>query len=86
MLGVELVAERATKRPFPVETRTSHRVGEATLERGLVSYPGQGTVDGVIGDHLLCTPPLTITKSQIDELIEILDASLHSVERDLGLV
>lgn len=86
MLGVELVADRQSKRPFPVEKRASYRVGEATLERGLVSYPGQGTVDGVIGDHLLCTPPLIITKPQVDELIEILDDSLHSVERDLGVL
>ena len=86
MLGVELVADRDTKMPFPVEVKASKRVGDATLERGLVSYPGQGTVDGVVGDHLLCTPPLVITKPQIDELIEILDASLHSVERDLRMV
>jgi adenosylmethionine-8-amino-7-oxononanoate aminotransferase len=51
-----------------------------------VSYPGQGTVDGVIGDHMLYTPPLIITKPQIDEMADILDASLRSVERDLGIV
>jgi adenosylmethionine-8-amino-7-oxononanoate aminotransferase len=86
MLGIELVADRETKRPFPVETRAGTRVGNATFERGLVSYPGQGTVDGVIGDHLLYTPPLIITKPQIDEMADILDASLRSVERDLGIV
>ena len=53
---------------------------------GLVSYPGQGTVDGVVGDHLLCTPPLIITKAQIDEMIAILDDSVRSVERDLRMV
>jgi adenosylmethionine-8-amino-7-oxononanoate aminotransferase len=86
MLGVELVADRETKMPFPVEVKASKRVADATFERGLVSYPGQGTVDGVVGDHLLYTPPLTITKAQIDELIEMLDDSLRSVERDLRLV
>lgn len=86
MLGIELVADRATKKPFPVEIKASKRVGDATFERGLVSYPGQGTVDGVVGDHLLYTPPLIITREQIDEMIAILDDSLHSVERDLQLV
>ena len=86
MLGVELVADRETKQPFPVDMHVSKRVGDATFERGMVSYPGQGTVDGVVGDHLLYTPPLVITKPQIDEMIEILDASLTAVERDLGLV
>lgn len=85
MLGVELVADRETKRPFPVEARVSKRVGDATFERGMVSYPGQGTADGVVGDHLLYTPPLIITKPQIDEMIEILDASLGAVERELGI-
>jgi hypothetical protein len=46
------------------------------MARGLVSYPLVGTVDGVEGDHVLYTPPLTITRGQVDELIAILDASL----------
>jgi adenosylmethionine-8-amino-7-oxononanoate aminotransferase len=83
MLGVELVQNRATKEPFPVEWKVSKRIGEATLRRGLVSYPGSGTVDGVAGDHLLYTPPLTITPGQIDELIAILDQSLSVVASEL---
>lgn len=85
MLGIELVADRSTKEPFPVEIHASKRVGDATLERGMVSYPGQGTVDGVRGDHLLYTPPLIISKPQIDEMITILDESLTAVERDLNI-
>jgi adenosylmethionine-8-amino-7-oxononanoate aminotransferase len=83
MLGVEFVQNRATKAPFPVDLKLSKRVSEATLRRGLVSYPGSGTVDGVAGDHLLYTPPLTITPSQVDELIAILDESLAAVAADL---
>jgi len=76
MVGIELVADRQTKQAFPPAWRMSQRLGEATLARGLVSYPLVGTVDGVEGDHVLYTPPLTITREQIDELITILDASL----------
>ncbi len=76
MLGVELVGDRATKRAFPPSWRMSQRLGEATLARGLVSYPLVGTVDGVEGDHVLYTPPLTITREQVDELVAILYASL----------
>ncbi|MEZ4507160.1 MAG: aminotransferase class III-fold pyridoxal phosphate-dependent enzyme [Thermomicrobiales bacterium] len=85
MQGVELVANRETKAPFPVELGVSKRIGGATLERGMVSYPGQGTVDGVVGDHLLYTPPLIITTEQIDEMIAILDESIGAVERELGV-
>jgi adenosylmethionine-8-amino-7-oxononanoate aminotransferase len=52
----------------------------------LVSYPGTGTVDGALGDHMLYAPPLTITTYQVDELIAILDESLSSLTVHLGLV
>ncbi|MGE3798107.1 MAG: aspartate aminotransferase family protein, partial [Thermomicrobiales bacterium] len=61
----------------------SKTIAAETQRRGLVSYPLQGSADGVSGDHLLYAPPLTITPSQVDELIEILDASL--VEASVGL-
>jgi adenosylmethionine-8-amino-7-oxononanoate aminotransferase len=83
LLGVELVRDRATKEPFPPEWSVSKRIGDATLRRGLVSYPGSGTADGVAGDHLLYAPPLTITPAQIDELIAILDESLSAVAAEL---
>ncbi len=84
LLGVELVRDRATKEPFPPAWQVAKRVGTATLERGLVSYPGSGTVDGALGDHLLYAPPLTITRSQVDELVEILGESLGVVAAEIG--
>jgi adenosylmethionine-8-amino-7-oxononanoate aminotransferase len=83
LLGVEFVRDRATKEPFPTEWSVSKRIGDATLRRGLVSYPGSGTADGVAGDHLLYAPPLTITPAQVDELIAILDESLEAVAAEL---
>jgi len=86
LLGVELVRDRATKAPFPPAWRVSTRVGNATLERGLVSYPGAGTVDGVAGDHLLYAPPLILNRGQVDEIVRILDESLTAVAVDLTAV
>jgi len=83
MLGVELVADRDTKQAFPPGWKVSQVVGRASLDRGLVTYPLMGTVDGIEGDHMLFTPPLTITKPQVDELITIYDEALGEVE---GLV
>ncbi len=76
LLGVELVRNRLTKEPFPPAWGVARRVANATLERGLVSYPGAGTADGVAGDHLLYAPPLIINRQQIDEMVHILDKSL----------
>lgn len=86
LLGLEFVQDRERKTPFPPAWGVARRIGQATLDRGLVSYPGQGTVDGVAGDHMLYAPPLTITAAQIDELIEILDASLTSVAEEIVAV
>lgn len=83
MLGVELVADRETKQPFPVEWKVGQLIAKAALDRGLVTYPLMGTVDGMEGDHMLFTPPLTITKEQVDELIEIYDQALTVVADEL---
>ena len=84
LLGVEFVADRERKQPFPAAWGVARRVGAATLERGLVSYPISGSADGVAGDHLLYAPPLNLTEEQADELVEILDASLTAVEHELA--
>ena len=83
LVGVELVRDRATKESFPSDWQVGKRVAAATLERGLVSYPGTGTVDGIVGDHLLYAPPLTITPDQVDDLVAILDESLAAVESEI---
>lgn len=63
--GVEFVAEKTGKRPFPPEMNFAGRVGQAATKRGLLVYPMQGCVDGTSGDHVLIAPPAIITKDQI---------------------
>jgi adenosylmethionine-8-amino-7-oxononanoate aminotransferase len=84
LLGIELVRDRTTKEPFPPAWGVARRIGAATLERGLVSYPGSGTADGVAGDHILYAPPLIITMEQIDDVIRILDDSLSAVTDEIA--
>jgi adenosylmethionine-8-amino-7-oxononanoate aminotransferase len=84
LLGVEFVSDRVTNAPFPPEMQVAKRIAAATFERGLVSYPGQGAVDGASGDHLLYAPPLIITEPQIDELVEILGQSVSAVSAEVS--
>lgn len=84
LLGIEFVADRERKSPFPTAWGVARRVAAATLERGLVSYPISGSADGVAGDHVLYAPPLTLTAEEADELVDILDASLSAVEADVA--
>ena len=74
--GVEFVAEKASKRPFPPELNFAGRVAAAAITRGLLVYPMQGCVDGVSGDHLLIAPPAVITGEQIDWAVEQLKEAI----------
>jgi adenosylmethionine-8-amino-7-oxononanoate aminotransferase len=65
LCGVEFVADKKSKAPFPPQKNFAGLVGQACLRRGLLVYPMQGCVDGVAGDHLLIAPPAVITAEQI---------------------
>jgi adenosylmethionine-8-amino-7-oxononanoate aminotransferase len=84
MLGIELVSDRRSKQPFPVEAGVAHRLARACIAEGAAVYPGQGGADGLVGDHVLVTPPMTITAAQVDELVAAIDRGLTRVERDLA--
>jgi adenosylmethionine-8-amino-7-oxononanoate aminotransferase len=84
MGGVEFVADRGTREPFPAELKVAERVMDACLERGLIVFPGHGTVDGTAGDHLLLGPPLVITSSEIAEMLTILEDGIAAVEREIA--
>ena len=75
--GVELVADKKTKRPFAPEQNFSGRVGAAALKGGLLVYPMQGSLDGISGDHLLLAPPAVITQEQIAWAIEQLATAIR---------
>ena len=82
-MGFELVRDKNTKEPFAPAARMAHRVEAAALERGLITYPGTGCVDGDRGDHILMAPPLIIRRSEIDELVGILAAAIRTVTKEL---
>jgi hypothetical protein len=75
--GVEFVADKATKRPFPPNLNFAGRVAHAAGQRGLLVYPMQGCVDGLAGDHLLIAPPAVITDEQIDWAVNQLGEAIE---------
>jgi len=79
MVGFELVRDKATREPFPPAMHMSRRVYDAAFERGLVTYPLTGAVDGAAGDMVKLAPPLITTKVQVDEMLTILHQSLESI-------
>lgn len=77
--GVEFVADRKRKVPFPADLNISNQVGAACARRGVLVYPMQGTVDGYSGDHLLLAPPAIITEQQIAECAAVIRESISEV-------
>jgi len=53
------------------------------MERGLIVFPGHGTIDGTAGDHLLIGPPLVITANQVEDLLAILGEAICAVEKEI---
>jgi adenosylmethionine-8-amino-7-oxononanoate aminotransferase len=76
--GLELVSDRAGKRPFDPAAKLHARVKREAMERGLMVYPMGGTVDGVNGDHILLAPPFIVEAAQVDTIVERLGAALEA--------
>ena len=80
--GVEFVADRETRAPFPPEIEFADRVAAAAARRGILTYPMQGCADGASGDHLLIAPPAIITADQIEDAVNRLQAAIVETETE----
>ena len=76
--GIEIVEDRASKKPFEQARNINGKIKQAAFEAGLVCYPMGGTVDGISGDHILLAPPYIIEDAQIGELVEKLEIAIGS--------
>ena len=79
MLGIELVADRATKEPFPRSAQVTERVVAAAREAGLLLYSSTGHADGVDGDLLMLGPPFVLTDDDAATLVERTVAAIRAV-------
>jgi adenosylmethionine-8-amino-7-oxononanoate aminotransferase len=75
-IGIELVADRATKAPFPGALRLNDRIRAEALARGLICYPVGGNVNGVDGDFVILAPPYTVTDAELEEIAEKLEGAM----------
>jgi adenosylmethionine-8-amino-7-oxononanoate aminotransferase len=78
--GIELVEDRASKKPFDPKLRMHARVKRKAMQAGLMCYPMGGTIDGVQGDHVLLAPPFIVEEAQLDELVDKLSSAIATLE------
>jgi len=69
MIGIELVADRERRTPFPRAAQVTERVVAAGRARGLLLYSSTGHVDGD-GDLLMLGPPFVISDEESSLVVE----------------
>lgn len=82
--AIELVEDRATRKPFDPALKLNHRIKAAAFEGGLACYPAGGTVDGRSGDHVLLAPPYIATADDIDMIVDRLGIAVDSALRSIN--
>jgi adenosylmethionine-8-amino-7-oxononanoate aminotransferase len=82
--AVELVADRATRKPFDPALKLNQKIKAAAFEGGLACYPAGGTVDGKHGDHVLLAPPYISTPDDIDMIVDRLGSAVDNALRSIN--
>jgi adenosylmethionine-8-amino-7-oxononanoate aminotransferase len=77
--GVEIVKDKSTKEPFSRKLNIANNIKKEALNLGLICYPMQGTVDGIIGDHILIAPPFIINEDEINEISSKLKTTIENI-------
>jgi adenosylmethionine-8-amino-7-oxononanoate aminotransferase len=79
LAGIELVADRETTQPFDPAQQVTQSLLNAALARGIMLYPC-ASGDGVHSDQVLLSPPLTVSASDIDAIVDRLALALRDIE------
>jgi 4-aminobutyrate aminotransferase/(S)-3-amino-2-methylpropionate transaminase len=76
MLAMELVKDPATKAPWLEATQA---INAGTLQRGVITIRA-----GLFSNCVRFLPPLTLTDAELDEAMDVLDATFDDVAAKLG--
>jgi adenosylmethionine-8-amino-7-oxononanoate aminotransferase len=71
MVGIELVKDKTTKKPYSLKEKTASLVCLRAREKGLLLRP--------LGNILVLMPPLSISKQELQRLIQITAESIEEV-------
>lgn len=71
--GVELVADKATRQPFPAAFRAGARVCRIALQHGVWLRP--------LGDVVVIMPPLAIRREQLERIVTAVEAGVRQLEQ-----
>lgn len=76
LVGIEMVENRETKAPFAEDIPLHSLLKQSAMNNRLMIYPGNGTIDGKRGHHILLAPAFICESNHIDELVTKLAKSV----------
>ena len=79
LIGIEFVKDKTSREPFPASQNIAERIRQAALEENVLTYPTQGCVDGLRGDHILLAPPFILNAEESTLIARAIKAALAKV-------
>ncbi|HJV68860.1 aminotransferase class III-fold pyridoxal phosphate-dependent enzyme [Ideonella sp.] len=75
MAGIEMVSDKARRVPVPRNSDIPQRVAREAYRRGAMVR--------ISGPNMILSPPLVMTREEVDHLVDILEASFAAVQATL---
>ncbi|MDB5524048.1 MAG: aspartate aminotransferase family protein [Rhizobium sp.] len=75
-IGLEIVADAKTRKPFDAGLMVHADIGQRALEAGLICYPCAGNVGGIAGDTIILAPPYNATEETLGEILTMLTKAI----------
>ena len=75
MVGIEMVSDKASRTPMPRSSDIPARIAREAYQRGAMVR--------ISGPNMILSPPLVITREEIDHLADVLEASFAAVQATL---
>lgn len=85
LAGIEFVADKKTKAPFPRALRFAETFVAAAQDAGLIVWPNTGHADGENGDLVMLAPSFIVTEAEIDEIVVRFKTALERTQEKLNV-
>jgi adenosylmethionine-8-amino-7-oxononanoate aminotransferase len=82
LMALEVVRDKGVKATLPEHVVAANRLRVIGMEHGLMLY-ARRTNRGRFGDWVMVSPPLTITRDEVDEIVGRLGDTLRDFEKEL---
>lgn len=85
LAGIEFVADKKTKAPFPRALKFAEAFVANAQDAGLILWPNTGHADGENGDLVMLAPSFIVTEAEIDEIVGRFKTALDRTQEKLNV-